>query len=297
MANPDPSFEEKVKASGAFCREMFKQFRPILGRALTASANLSDGGISAYRLSQASWIFGSLCIQGMSLEKLTKDGLEEGGITLDHRSIAVIARSMLETSLMTFYLSEKMTEEEWWLRRLVLDLHDTITRYKMFKHFRDATQNPILKRGLAGEASDFRAGIDKERDRLRNNEEFKKLTDDRQKKILDGNEIYVSGLRAVVKLAGWNIDEFDGAYAYLSSYLHNAPVSFYRAEDHGSTFDKTSGAQYSLVGFALERAGYALDSTTDRIKSSFPDQFKDGWEAELEARVAELDRSKSGSMN
>ncbi len=86
------------------------------------------------------------------------------------------------------------------------------------------------------------------------------LKPDRQKKLRDGQELFVSGLRAAAKQAGWHADHFNAMYAALSMHSHCAPTSFYRA-----AADPTEPApgispdyQYLTSGLALEYVTEAL---------------------------------------
>jgi hypothetical protein len=51
--------------------------------------------------------------------------------TLDHSSIAVLSRTIIETSIMYWYLTEEVNEEEWAFRLQVMKIHDAAARDEM----------------------------------------------------------------------------------------------------------------------------------------------------------------------
>jgi hypothetical protein len=78
----------------------------------------------------------------------------------------------------------------------------------------------------------------------------------------------VAGLRVAVRQARWDVDDFDAAYAYLSSHAHGG-LSFVRTNDHGVDFRKPTGAQYAISGIALEYAERALKHGTAITQRNF----------------------------
>jgi hypothetical protein len=66
--------------------------------------------------SMASAILGKICITAISTQALFR-GHEEGRLPfLDHSSIAVLSRAIIEASIMYWYLMEAVTDEEWKFR-------------------------------------------------------------------------------------------------------------------------------------------------------------------------------------
>jgi hypothetical protein len=167
---------------------------------------------------------------------------------------------MVETSLMLFYVSEaNLTEEEWNLRKRVLDIHDCVTRYRMFKSWKQKEQ-----------ASGFRRALEELRQELHQHEKFQRLDQKKRDDLLSGKILYLDGLRSVVRSAEWDVDMFDATYAYLSSHTHSAPVSYYRVEEQGIYFDEPSDHQYVVAALCLSVADETLGSACKRILDLFP---------------------------
>jgi hypothetical protein len=102
-----------------------------------------------------------------------KRGPTDGGV-LDHGSIAALARNLLEAWVMFLYLTDPaLAEDQWLLRRAVLELHDCTTRYRMLKDIGD---------GDSKEVQDFKSKIDPLKNLIRSNPAFRSLNADRQKK-------------------------------------------------------------------------------------------------------------------
>ena len=196
----------------------------------------------------AQWNHLRMCITGSTLLTLAGfqariDAGEE--CTLDQGSISALSRGMAESAAMVAYLVDPtLTAEQWDLRKHVLWLHDATTRYKMFSKLDNEEQ-----------ATAFRADMQDLRTRIEAFPEFQALAPERQGKVIAGSEIYLHGLRSAVRLAGWDVDEFDSMYGYLSSYTHSSPVSFIRLAEHGVDFKVPTEAQRRIAGNALEGRG------------------------------------------
>lgn len=210
----------------------------------------------------AQWNHLRMCMTASSILTLAEfqpriDAGEES--TLDHGSIAALSRGMAESAAMVAYLVDPaLTLDQWELRKHVLWLHDATTRYKMFSKLENEEQ-----------ATAFRADMQDLRTRIEAFAEFQELAPDRQGRVIAGSEIYLHGLRSAVRLAGWDVDEFDAMYGYLSSYAHNSPVSFIRFGEHGIDYKVPTRAQRSIAGNGLEFAFNALQSATEHVAAAF----------------------------
>jgi len=106
---------------------------------------------------------------------------------------------------------------------------------------------------------------------------------DKRRQLLGGQQLYLNGLRSVVKRAGWDPDRFDGVYAYLSVHSHSAPTSFYRMEKHQINFSKPSEYQFGLAGFSLEHADQSIRAASKRLIDVFPELFPEIMTKKIEA--------------
>ena len=83
--------------------------------------------------SLATGVLGRICVSATSVQSLFR-GYEERRLPfLDHVSIAVLCRSIIESSIMYWYLMEEVSEEEWSFRYQVLKIHDMASRVRFFK--------------------------------------------------------------------------------------------------------------------------------------------------------------------
>lgn len=204
-----------------------------------------------------------MCVAGDTLRMLCKslpdDRDRTPDRTLDHWSAAALARNMIEATVMFSYLSESgVSEDEWGLRKLVLWNHDATTRYKMFKGLKQHDQ-----------ANQFKEQINDFRSKIGQHPIFSQLDHDRREKINAGTEVYLRGLRSVVRNMKWDLGAFNSIYAYLSSHSHSSPVSFLRLGEHGVDFKLPTDQQFGLSAQSLEWAGHCLSHATSEMKRLF----------------------------
>jgi hypothetical protein len=206
----------------------------------------------------ASYVFTRMCVAADSLlYVLQRDIGKSKEVTLDHYSIGVLARNIIESTLMFHYLSEDgVSEEEWQLRRGILNLHDATLKVRLWKSL-----------GSKEQYDGWKTTMEEMRESLKGHSAFKVIDAERQKKLLSGQEIYVKGMRSIVKLVGFDEGYFDGMYAYLSSQVHISPSSFYRTEKRLS-FNKPASYQYYFASYAVAHARTYLLGSAIRLAES-----------------------------
>ena len=227
----------------------------------------------AERRSWANRLFFRLGMVSTSILVLCKSELENtdpGDFSiLDHTSIAALGRTLLEAWLMFMYLSDPTTsEEEWALRRAILELHDSLARYKAMKHMGDKK-----------EAQDFKPQINQLKTIISSDPLFKSLDSKQQDTILAGTQLYINGLRGAVRATGWEPNQFNWVYNILSSHSHSAPLSFYREE--GNPYEPVVGIvpsyQYLISGMALGQCLVPLGLACERMMFQvYPELFLKG---------------------
>jgi hypothetical protein len=163
---------------------------------------------------------------------------------------------------MFHYLAEEgLSDEQWMLRKRVLDLHDCVNRHRS------------LKVGYSEDRSEQSASIMEElKDRIRSNEAFERLDSKKQEKLLSGHEKYVDGLRSAARTAGWNIEEFNAVYSYFSAHSHTDPMSFYRMDDNALDFLIPSDFQYDISTYALKMVKRTFEGAIERFRDLFPNE-------------------------
>ena len=186
---------------------------------------------------------------------------------LDHTSIAALARNMVEACVMFLYISDlDISDEEWLVRRLVLDLHDATTRYRMAKDI-----------GENADAENNKANAAKLKQLISASLFFKGLYPEKQKELLKGQVLYLGGLRAAVRKAGFDVDHFNAMQAYLSSHTHSSPASFNRTSlDLPVRQRLLPDDQYRTAGLALEYATDAVGLSCERMFLLYPEVFLTG---------------------
>jgi hypothetical protein len=190
--------------------------------------------------SLASAILGKICITAMSAQALFRGHEEKRLPFLDHSSIAVLSRAIIESSVMYWYLMEEVSDEEWDFRLQVMKVHDAASRVRLFKRL------------LADEAQNQRATLKALRDKLTTMPLFRQRPKEQQVKLSAGEMIYVNGMRSVVGSMNFDEGYFDSVYNYLSSYVHSSPLSYFRDGDYHDFKDVFW--RRSFTGYALHHA-------------------------------------------
>jgi hypothetical protein len=98
---------------------------------------------------------------------------------------------ILEGTTFYFYLQEGVSDSEWNCRLLVLRLHDTINRIKLFRGLQSEDQY-----------ADFSKGREELKAELRNDPFFRKLDKTQRDRLLTGEAFYIGGMNAAAKAAG-----------------------------------------------------------------------------------------------
>jgi hypothetical protein len=242
-------------------REVFKKEKRRFGTAVDIAISVSKAAAGREpqgNIVMASYVFTRMCIAADTLLYLLRRDIGNSKeLTLDHYSIGVLARNIIETALMFHYLSEDgVSEEEWQLRRAILNLHDATLKVRLFK-------------GLSSDEQykGWKTTMEEVRKSLKEHSSFKAIDADRQQKLLSGQEMYVKGMRSTLKLVGFDDGYFDGMYAYLSSQVHITPSSFYWTQKRLS-FGKPAGYQYYFASYAVAHARMLFVQSAKRLADS-----------------------------
>jgi hypothetical protein len=163
----------------------------------------------------------------------------------DYGSMTGIARTMIELRIAYYYLCvEECSEDEWQVRWNLLNLHDCMSRARMFEAIENAEQ-----------ASSFKAQAEELRERLTSNSYFQSLDPRRHKKLLHGQTAYLFSLEAISERAGIDLRTFRWLYVLFSSHVHALPMSFYRIcgdnPDRGRGLPSPPEENYSALCLSL----------------------------------------------
>lgn len=181
----------------------------------------------------------------------------------DYASLAGMVRTMIELRVAFHYLcTEQCSPDEWDCRWNLFNLHDCISRKRLF----DA-------RGQAEQAAEFERQADELRDRLKSNAHFQSLDAKRHKKLLHGQTAYLFPLEEMAEKAGIAVDDFRWLYVLFSSHVHGLPMSYYRIgsgpEERGRGLPSPVEESYSSLCLSL--AATLLAGTRDEFQILFKD--------------------------
>jgi len=219
-----------------------------LEKATVAAIVVSERNIGVHhtgRQNRALFLFMKLIAHDMSMLAIVDHYRKssKGSALLDHFSIASLARTIVDASLMTMYISHpSLTRDEWNLRRYVLYLHDLTNRKR------------ILMGSKKNDEAFFRSYPGQKAARIEKIRRFSKslrLDDAATTELTKGQKVFVDGARGAAREAGWDINEFDYVQSYLSAFVHSYPISFMRADEHQISFSDPSDFQINFCEFAV----------------------------------------------
>ena len=226
--------------------------------------------------SLATAVLGKICVTATSVQSLFR-GYEQRRLPfLDHSSIATLCRSIIKSSIMYWYLMESVSEEEWAFRLLVLKIHDTAARVRLFK--------PLI----AEAANNQRQMLQSLRDELSAMPLFRKKQEEQRSKIRGGQVMFVNGMRSVVESMNFESEYFDSVYNYLSAYSHTSPLSYFRDGPNYHEFNEELWRR-TFSQYALHHAWVMM--TRIGVKELEVSNLEGQFDAEL---VNELKRMASG---
>lgn len=248
--------------------DLYQTERDACEKALSAAVTASDAGIGLLEGWQGHWaafLHARTIVNTMTIFDVIDAAVGSNGEArpLDHFSVASIARTAVEAALMMLYISDpSLSPEQWELRHLILQLHDTSHRSRMFR----SREKSEIGNDVKQMRTEYRLHIDRITSEILENPEFSNLTPEQQDRIIKSRDYYIGGIRNAVRMAGWDVAEYDFFESYFSAYIHSMPMSFFRAEQHQVEFSGISEFQFALCGTALALVGHALVSTTARME-------------------------------
>ena len=226
----------------------------------------SYGGILAPsgRHSYAAIIFTALITRGVSLAILTPytPWAEKRIEHWDYASVTGIVRTMLELRLAFYYLCvDKCSDDEWYCRWNIFNLHDCVSRIRLFESM-EKSQDQV---------NSFQKQAEELRERLKSNLYFAALPEKQKKQFLHGQKAYMMPLEIIGELAGIEKSKFRWLYVLFSSHVHGLPMSFYRigsgAEERGRGLPSPTEEGYTSL--CLSTAATLLVRTRDELHELF----------------------------
>lgn len=244
---------------GPKLQELFEKEKKRFGTAVNAAIAVSKaaaGRAPKRNVVMGSYVFTRMCVCAETLNYLLQRTIS-GELILDHYSMGVMARNIIEAGLMFHYLMEDgVSEDEWALRSDALDLHDVLIKLQLFKSLGDEKEHKA-----------YRELMEEKRAKIRENGVFKCFDAQQREKLLGGGEAYLKGMRSTLKLVSLETKYFNGMYPYLSSQVHVLPSSFYFTHERLS-FGKPGSYQYYFAAYSLAHARMVLTRSTKRLADS-----------------------------
>lgn len=203
-------------------------YSDILGRfddVVSASTALSQGsaGIRSRtgRHYWASVLFTRLSGNGVSLLLLLPRNRFSRCLfeNWDFAAVASLARNLCESYFAYFYLCvDDVPEEEWDCRWNILNIHDCLSRIRMFQHL----QSSVERIGrFEKQAAELHV-------RLQNNSYFVSLPRNVQSRCLKGKKPYLLSQDEILERAGFDASGFRALYILWSAHIHSFPLGYYR---------------------------------------------------------------------
>ena len=232
-------------------KQIYKKYLTTLDKCKISSKN--KAGIPSPTSSHyyASLIFTKLCTSGISLLSICPPPKKIGkNVHWDCASAATLTRAIVETYLVFFYLCiEDCEPNEWQARWRLLNLHDHMSRLKMFKAMDDS----------GGELALFEANTDEVRSDLEKTEYFQGIPEKQRKHYLKGHNAFFKSQDELIESAGGSVDEFRFRYRFLSNHAHSFPMGFYRMAESGRGAGVESEVEIGYTGLYLEWATECLE--------------------------------------
>lgn len=179
----------------------------------------------------------------------------------DYSSMTGIARTIIELRVAFYYLCvDECSDEEWYFRWNLFNLHNCTSCIRMFDALGDAEQ----VKGFEAQAEELRG-------RLRTSPFWATLDPKRHKRLLHGQTAYLFPLEVIAERAGIDTAVFRWLYVLFSSHVHGLPMSFYRIggdnPEGGRGLPSASEEGYSALCLTLSAT--LLVKTRDEIHVLF----------------------------
>jgi Family of unknown function (DUF5677) len=211
----------------------------------------------------ASILFTRLCTSSISILSLCPASkLNQNGFHWDFGAVASLSRNIFECALNFFYLGmDTITDEEWMARLKVMQLHDCMSRFCMF---RDFDPNDEQLKAFEEQANELRSI-------LQTNTFFINLPEPQRNKLLKGKHASILTHDEILQRMGELQSSTRGYYRFLSSHTHSFPLSFYRMAEQDRGRGVKNEAEMAYIGGALEFCANTLKRCTDDMRKLFED--------------------------
>ncbi len=245
--------------------EELKKIETIVGSAIMVSSSI--GGIKTNsRNIRAVQLYTKLTLSSMSIMRLlphnTYCSMTEE--IWDFASVSCLARSFLESYHMFFYVGiEKISEEEFEFRSLLMNYHRNYEKYKMYKG-RVNDENVI---------KEFEEGLPKEKEVLSAHPFINTFSPEVKRTLLKGNKAVYLSQKQISERIPFNTEEFDFFYRFYSNHTHSSPLGFMSQSNVRGRGNENEAERRYLI-YAMNLVGKYLSAAIIDISKIFPKQTK-----------------------
>jgi hypothetical protein len=182
------------------------------------------------------------------------------GTHWDFGSIASLARNLFECALHCFYLAiEPVSDDEWFARLKVMQLHDCKERLRMFQAF-DPNDRQLTE--FEEQAKELQTSLEK-------SPYFAKLPAALQKNLLKGERSSILMQDEILQRMGHFPQGMRGYYRFLSSHAHSFPIAFYRMAEHNRGRGEENKVEKGYIASTLNFCADVLRRSTDGFQKLF----------------------------
>ena len=209
----------------------------------------------------ASMVHASMCAHARSVGAIATSSM------FDHSAILALSRMLVDGLTMYAYLRESVEDAVWTLRYKVMELHDVTARIKLVRAWQERVEYDDLRNMRESLVGQIKASV-----------VFQGLGEERKKRLLTGEEMFVEGMRKAARVAGWSEEKFISIYNYFSAHIHSAPMSYWRMRQHRVDYLEPGPMQFGSAAMAIEVAVACLRRVTVRQLMESP-KFSpnEGW--------------------
>ena len=251
------------EAKGSFF-EASKKFHTATQKAVIISESRL-GIIHTGRQNRVLMTFAKTVTHAMSIQLIYGHAIKiptEVGL-LDHFSVATLTRSLIDTAIMTLYLSEpSLSLAAWDLRRHVLFLHDLTNRRRFLTTMSKLTQ----KSAPPSDKDAYYRAKNRILEVIKNRGNALLLPATRIEDLCKGQIVFIDGLRGAVREAGLDVDHYEFFQVYLSNHVHGHPGSYLRVDEQEISFESPSDFQFGFCGLCLDAGAQYLEAITERVE-------------------------------
>lgn len=193
----------------------------------------------------SSLLFTKLCASSVTVLSICPKPKKIGqNAHWDCSSVAALTRGIIEAYLVFYYLCiDKCDSIEWEARWRLLNLHDHMSRLKLFKTANDEET-----------IEQFNQYTDQVKADLEQTEYFKRLNVDQKKRYLKGEKAFFKSQDELIESMHGNVSEFRFKYRFLSNHTHSYPMGFYRMAENSQGTGVESVLEISYSGMCLSWA-------------------------------------------